>query len=145
MQLFKLDLDSKIVVPFFPFGIKAGFPSPATDYLEETIDLKKELIRNPSSTFLGRAVGDSMVDDGIEEGDVLIIDKSLPFESGKRVLAYYDGGFTVKRLLIENGKMFLVPGNKRYKPIEVTGEVVPWGVVTYIIKKCWADRFVCTP
>ena len=136
IRFFKIDTTTTILIPFFPEGIKAGFPSPATDYLEEAIDLNKELIKNPSSTFLGKATGDSMIDEGIDEGDVLVIDKSLPFENNKKILVYLEGGFTVKKLSIQKGKMYLVPGNPDYKPILINADVTLWGVVTYIIKKC---------
>lgn len=136
IQFLKIDTSTSALIPFFPNGIKAGFPSPATDYLEEAIDLNKELIKNPSSTFLGRATGDSMIDEGIEEGDVLVIDKSLPFENGKKILVWLDGGYTVKKLSVKVGKMYLMPGNANYKPILISAEITMWGVVTYIIKKC---------
>ena len=77
IEIHKIDISSNLPLKFADEGIKAGFPSPAQDYLEQAIDLNKELIRHPASTFYGRVVGDSMKDEGIEEGDILVIDKSL--------------------------------------------------------------------
>lgn len=130
------DTSTSILLPVAENGISAGFPSPADDYLEEQIDLNKELIKNPTSTFLGRVKGCSMVDDGIEQGDLVVIDKSIPFEHGKRVLAYIDGGFTVKKLWMKDGKCQLVPSNKSFPVIDVNADDFAqiWGVVTHVIK-----------
>lgn len=138
ISLYKIDTSTQILVPYYPNGIQAGFPSPATDYIEEVVDLNKELIKNPSSTFLGRVTGKSMIDAGIDDGDVLIIDKSLPFRNGSRVLVWVGGkdGFTVKIISIKKDEIYLMPANADFKPILVTAEERLWGVVTYIIKKC---------
>lgn len=118
-------------------GISAGFPSPADDYMEAGIDLNRELIRNPGATFFGRVKGFSMQDAGISDGDVLVIDKSLEPRNGAVAVCFLDGEFTVKRIRIENGELFLVPENKEFQPIPITAgnDFMVWGIVTYVIKK----------
>ena len=118
-------------------GIAAGFPSPAADYLESTIDLNKELIRNPSSTFFGRVKGLSMKDAGIAEDDILIIDKSIIPHSGMIAVCFLDGEFTLKRIYIENNSVTLQPANSEFRPITVNeqNDFTIWGIVTYVIKK----------
>lgn len=123
--------------------IHAGFPSPATDYMTQAIDLNKELVRHPAATFYGRVVGDSMIDAGVEEGDILVIDKSLEPQDGDMAVCYIDGDFTLKYLKFNGGpgsadrRLILVPANDRYPSIEVdeNSDFKMWGVVTYIIKK----------
>ena len=118
-------------------GISAGFPSPANDYLENSIDLNKELIKNPDSTFFGRVKGMSMKDAGIVEGDVLIVDKSLIPRDGKIAVCFIDGEFTLKFIRISKNSITLLPANDQYSPIIVTeqNDFLIWGIVTYIIKK----------
>ena len=101
------------------------------------IDLNEALIRNVDSTFLGRVVGDSMVEEDIEEGDVLIVDKSLTPQSGDVVISSVNGEFTVKRYELRNGCPALIAGNPSFPPIYVGewDDFVVWGVVTYVIKK----------
>lgn len=125
------------LIPYFDSGLFAGFPSPAEDYTELKIDLNKELIRNRDATFFARIKGKSMKDIGLQEGDILIIDRSLQPEDGKIAVCYLDGGFTVKRIKIMQDKCWLMPENKEYKPILVSkeNEFIVWGIVTYIIKK----------
>ena len=122
---------------FSVFFVRAGFPSPAQDYLELRIDLNEELIQNREATFLGRVVGDSMIDAGIEEGDVLIVDKSLTPQSGDVVISSLNAEFTVKRYELRAGRPALIAGNPQYPPIYVSefDDFIIWGVVTYIIKK----------
>ena len=117
--------------------IHAGFPSPATDYMTQAIDLNKELVKHPAATFYGRVVGDSMIDDGVEEGDILVIDKALEARDGDMAVCFVDGEFTLKRLKFHDDGLSLVPANPKYPVIEVTEGVdfMMWGVVTYIIKK----------
>ena len=117
-------------------GIAAGFPSPAQDYIDLKIDLNKELITNPSSTFYGRVKGTSMQDAGIKDGDILVIDKSLEPKDGDTAVCYIDGEFTLKYIKIEPDAVWLVPANPKFQPIKVTEEnnFCIWGVVTYSIK-----------
>jgi DNA polymerase V len=118
-------------------GLSAGFPSPARDYMEESIDLNKELIRNPNWTFIGRVKGQSMRDAGIDESDLVVIDRSLEGTHGRIALCALDGGLTIKRLHMAKDQLYLMPANPAYKPIKVTEEqnFSVWGVVTYVIKK----------
>ncbi len=137
IEIHKIDISSNLPLQYADEGIKAGFPSPAQDYLEQAIDLNKELIRHPSSTFYGRVVGDSMKDEGIEEGDILVIDKSLELLNDDLAVCFIDGEFTVKRVRLEPDTAWLVPSNSNYPPIKVTkdNEFMVWGIVTYTIKK----------
>jgi DNA polymerase V len=118
-------------------GIHAGFPSPATDYMTQAIDLNKELVRHPAATFYGRVVGDSMIDAGVDEGDILVIDKALEARDGDMAVFFVDGEFTLKYIYIREDGIVLKPANPRYPEIEITEGVdfKMWGVVTYIIKK----------
>lgn len=118
-------------------GISAGFPSPARDYLEESINLNNELIQNPNWTFLGEVEGDSMQDAGIASGDVVVVDKSLDARNGSIAICSIDGGLTIKRLHMHNDELYLVSANAKYKPIKVTDadNFNIWGVVTHTIKK----------
>ncbi len=137
IEIYKADTTSKEQLPFANDGIHAGFPSPAQDYMEFSIDLNKVLVKDASSTFFGRVVGDSMCDEGIIEGDILVIDKSIEPENGDLCVCFVDGEFTLKRLKIEDDHCELVPSNHAYKPIVVTADnnFMVWGVVTYTIKK----------
>lgn len=128
--------NGQMALPLAGSLISAGFPSPADDFIEDYIDLNKELVRHPASTFYARVVGDSMVEFGIEESDLLVIDKAKKIENGCIAVCFIDGESTVKRLHITNEGITLVPGNSKYKPIEITEEnrLIVWGVVTYIIK-----------
>jgi DNA polymerase V len=117
-------------------GISAGFPSPADDFKEVRISLDKELIKNKEATFYARVSGDSMENAGLNDGDLLVIDRSLNPENNKIAVCCLDGDFTVKRIVKEKGKLYLKPENKKYKPIKLNkdNELVIWGVVTYVIK-----------
>ena len=118
-------------------GISAGFPSPADDFKEIRISLDKELVKNKDATFYARVDGDSMIGAGLEDGDLLVIDRSLNPENGKIAVCLIDGDFTVKRIKKEKNKLFLVPENKKYKKLEIKeeSELIIWGIVEYVIKK----------
>ena len=118
-------------------GISAGFPSPADDFKETRISLDRELVKNKEATFYARVDGDSMIGAGLEDGDLLVIDRSLNPENGKIAVCLVDGEFTVKRIKKEKNKLYLKPENKKYKPIELKeeNELVIWGIVEYVIKK----------
>ena len=137
IEIHKIDISSSLPIPFADEGIQAGFPSPAQDYMELAIDLNKELIRHPASTFYGRVVGESMKDEGIEEGDILVIDKSLELMDDDLAVCFIDGEFTVKRVRLETDSAWLVPSNSDYPLIKVTkdNDFIVWGIVTYTIKK----------
>ncbi len=136
IEFYSAETTSKLDLPFVGNGISAGFPSPADDFLDLSIDLNKELIQNPSATFYGRVKGDSMVDAGLSDGDLLIIDKSLEPTDSKIAVCFIDGEFTVKRIKIERDIIWLIAENKNYKPIKVTSEndFIIWGIVTTVIK-----------
>lgn len=137
--LYSADLSSELLLYFADGGIRAGFPSPAQDYMTESIDLNRELVRHPATTFYARAVGDSMKDCGIDNGDLLVIDKSIDPQEGDIVVAYIDGEFTLKRVKfdVKGDCLWLMPANKDYPPIKVTEEnnFIVWGVLTYNIKR----------
>lgn len=137
IRIHRIDISSSLPLQYADEGIRAGFPSPAQDYMELAIDLNKELIRNPASTFYGRVVGDSMREEGIEEDDILVIDKSLDLADNDLAVCFIDGEFTVKRVRLEPDAVWLVPSNDAYPPIRVTADnqFMVWGIVTYTIKK----------
>ncbi len=118
-------------------GISAGFPSPADDFKETRISLDRELVKNKEATFYARVSGDSMTGAGLDDGDLLVVDRSLSPENGKIAVCFIDGEFTVKRISREKGKLYLKAENKKYKPIELKddNELIIWGVVEYVIKK----------
>lgn len=121
--------------PLYASSVKAGFPSPAEDYAEEQLNLNKYLIARPAATFFLRVAGDSMVNAGIFDGDLLIVDRSLEPTPGKIVIAAVNGELTVKRLEKTPQGLFLVAENNAYKPIALgdADQVHIWGVVLYTI------------
>ena len=118
-------------------GIKAGFPSPAEDFQNTTLNIMQEIVKNPASTFYARVSGSSMIDDGISDGDILVVDKSVQPYEGCIAICFVDGEFTLKHVEIKPDCIMLVPANKAFKPIKVTPDedFVIWGVVRYVIKK----------
>lgn len=137
LDIYSADTDSELELPYISSGISAGFPSPALDFIDLSIDLNRHLVKHPSSTFYGRVKGDSMKDAGIHDGDLLVIDKSLEPVNDKIAVCYIDGEFTLKRILIEAKCCWLMPANEKYKPIRVSEEndFMIWGIVTHVIKK----------
>ena len=135
MQPYKIDFDSEPVLEISG-EIKAGFPSPADD-IKEKLDLMKLLVRHPASTFYFRISGVSMVDASLDEGDIVVVDRSLDLYNNCIAVCFIDGEFTVKRVSVETDKVLLLPANSKYKPIEITSEndFLVWGIVTYVIKK----------
>ena len=117
--------------------VPAGWPSPAEDYVEKTLDAHKLVVRNELATYFLHASGDSMLGAGIHDGDTLVVDRSITPFSGSVVIACVDGGMTVKRYAVRGRRSFLQPENERYKTIEVTDrdDVSIWGVVTYVLHK----------
>ena len=130
------NFESDIKISFIKDTVSAGFPSPAGDFMENSIDLNKELSKNPLATFYIKVSGNSMIDAGIENDDVLVVDKSLEPQNNKIAVCFIDGEFTVKRILVKKNTMFLMPENKNYSPIEIKEEnqILIWGIVTYVIK-----------
>ncbi len=136
IDFFSAIAEIDLQLPYVEKGISAGFPSPADDFIDATIDLNKEFIKNPSATFYGRVKGNSMKNAGIDNGDLLIIDKSLEPKDGKIAVCYIDGEFTVKRIKLDKDCLWLVPENDLYKPIKVTADndFIVWGMVVHVIK-----------
>ena len=136
LEIFSASTELCIERPLIEGGISAGFPSPAQDFIDLSIDLNKELVRNPSATFYGRVKGDSMKDAGIADGDLLVIDKSLHPKDGKIAVCFIDGEFTVKRIRKDKDCIWLMPANENFKPIRVSEEnnFLVWGIVVHVIK-----------
>lgn len=136
------DMTSKVSLPYADHGIQAGFPSPAQDYITETIDLNMEVVRHPAATFYGRVNGDSMVNEGIEDGDLIVIDRSIEPADGDLAVCCVDGDFTLKRIKIEPDRVWLIPANETFDPIMITDDnrFEIWGVVTFVIKRKYRRR-----
>ena len=148
-------------LPGMAEGIHAGFPSPAQDYMHEGLDLNKVLVKHPAATFYGRVVGDSMIDAGVDEGDILVIDKSLEPGEGDMAVCFVDGEFTLKYIsfhdpgkgsrtaspqgssfsILPRKELWLLPANDAYRPIHITqtNDFTVWGVVTHVIKTVRRD------
>ncbi|MFP4529402.1 MAG: LexA family protein [Candidatus Kapaibacterium sp.] len=136
LDIYSASTETAVLLPYVDQGISAGFPSPAEDFLDLKIDLNKELVKNPSATFYGRVKGNSMKDVGIDDGDLLVIDKSVEPRDGKIAVCFIDGEFTIKRIRIDKNCCWLVPANEAYEPIRVTedNDFVIWGIVVHVIK-----------
>ena len=140
IKLLKGEWLSRLSLALAP-NIKAGFPSPADDYLRDSLDFNRDLIKNPEATFYGRVSGDSMRDAGINEGDIAVIDRSLQPTDGDVIVAYVNEEFTIKYLDLthkEEGYIELQPANPDYSPIRIdsTDNFRVWGVVVWTIKQC---------
>lgn len=135
MGVLKADVTSYVPLPLYESRVQAGFPSVADDRIEQTLDLNCHLIQHEAATFFVRAIGDSMVGAGIFAGDLLIVDKSLAPTPGKIIVALLDGGFTVKRLKIQNKAIVLCSENSIFPDIHVKEEDAfeIYGVVTNVI------------
>ena len=118
-------------------GISAGFPSPADDFKEFKISLDKTLVKNKEATFYAKVSGQSMVGAGIDDGDLLVVDKSLEPQHNSIAVCFIDGEFTVKRLKVSGEDVYLQPENPAYHPIKITegNDFLVWGIVTHVIKK----------
>lgn len=133
---------SDMALPFADKGIQAGFPSPAQDFIESSIDLNREIVTHPAATFYGRVSGDSMIGENIEDGDLLVIDRSIDPLDGDLAVCCLDGDFTLKRIRLETDRVWLIPANESFDPILVTPDrsIEIWGVVTYTIKRIRRER-----
>jgi DNA polymerase V len=136
LEIFSAATESVLELPVISGGISAGFPSPALDFIDLTIDMNKHLVKHPATTFYGRVKGQSMKDAGIFDGDLLVIDKSLQPTDNKIAVCYIDGEFTIKRIQIQKDCIWLIPENEAYQPIKVTADndFIIWGMVTHVIK-----------
>lgn len=126
-----------ISIPLFEVGVAAGNPSYVSEFFESSINIHETLIKNKNATFCVRVNGQSMIDAGIDDGDLLIVDKELEPQNNNIVLAVINGEYTVKRLYKRGEELFLQPENKNYNPIKITQfmDFRIWGVVTGLIKK----------
>jgi DNA polymerase V len=136
MDLWRLaPLRRQVLLPLFTGKVAAGFPSPADDYIEKTLDLNELLIKKPAATFFARAQGESMLGAGIHPNDILVVDRSIDPVSGHIVICALNGELTVKRLSRENERWQLKAENPAYPDIVIHDdlELVIWGVVTNVI------------
>lgn len=142
LEIYGADRRQPLALPLADEGVRAGFPSPAQGYMEQTIDLNRELVLHPESTFYARVAGDSMVDADLCEGDLLIVDRSLTPRDGCVAVCVLDGEFTVKTLRLFQDHVELHPANDAYPPILVgpTDHFKVWGVVTHVIKRLLRRR-----
>jgi DNA polymerase V len=134
-SIFRTDSQTKYRVPLYLNPIAAGFPVTTEDYVEGKIDLNRHLIKHPESTFLVRVAGESMRDAGIHPSDLLVVDRAMEPISGKVVIAVVNGELTVKRLRKHRDKLWLMPENPDFQPIEIdeNADLHIWGVVTNVI------------
>ena len=134
-KIFKTNIQNKIYHQFYNCSVTAVFPSPADDYLEDKLDLNEYLIKHPAATFFVRVAGDSMINAGIYNNDIIIVDRSIKPKHGKIVVAALDGQMTIKRLYRRDDKIMLLPENELFKPIEILDsmDMVIWGVATNVI------------
>ncbi|WP_417853984.1 LexA family protein [Xanthomarina gelatinilytica] len=137
LTFFTPDVSNQSGAVYLDTGISAGFPSPAEDFKEERLSLDNILVKNKLATFYARVSGQSMVGAGLDDNDLLVIDRSLEPAHNKIAVCFLDGEFTVKRLRVEKDGVWLQPENENYEPIKITEEndFVIWGIVTNVIKK----------
>tara|TARA_Y100000748_G_C15097870_1_gene333158 strand:+ start:37 stop:492 length:456 start_codon:yes stop_codon:yes gene_type:complete len=137
LEFFTISIDSKKEIPLIDTMVSAGFPSPADDYLDLPIDLNDYLVENSAATFYIRVSGNSMKDEGIDDGDLLVVDRSKIPKNNDVIIGVLNGEFTVKKIQKTKTKLFMVAANKNYEKIEITEEMdfSVWGVVTYVIHK----------
>jgi DNA polymerase V len=130
-------IDNASGAQFFDAGISAGFPSPAEDFSENRLSLDDELVKNKETTFYARVSGQSMIGAGLDDNDLLVIDRSLEPKNNKIAVCFLDGEFTVKRLRVDIEGVWLQPENPNYPIIHITEEnnFLIWGIVTNVIKK----------
>ena len=140
IEIYSGDFSGELKLRYADDGIFCGFPSPAQDYLDRTLNFNEDIIKHPAATFYAKAMGDSMIEAGIEPGDILVIDRALDPRNGDIVVAHINGEFTVKYLDIskkDKGIVCLVPGNTNYETIILKDgdELNIWGVVANVIKR----------
>ncbi|MFH4966695.1 translesion error-prone DNA polymerase V autoproteolytic subunit [Gaetbulibacter sp. M240] len=122
---------------FLDIGVSAGFPSPAEDFTQERLSLDNELVKNKETTFFARVSGQSMIGAGLNDNDLLIIDRGIEPTNNKIAVCFLDGEFTVKRLRVDQEGIWLQPENPDYPIIRITEDnhFIIWGIVTNVIKK----------
>lgn len=139
LEIYSGSFDTILNLPYADQGIRAGFPSPAQDYMDKSLDFNKELIEHPSATFYANVIGLSMLNAGISEGDTIVIDRALEPRQNDIVVAFVNGEFTMKYLDLshkDQGVIWLRPGNDDYPAFRITpdDELTIWGVVSKVIK-----------
>ena len=135
-EIYSLDQSTELKLPLFSSRVPAGFPSPGDDYIDQTLDLN-ELVKHPSDTYLVKVEGDSMINAGIYDGDILVVDRAVEADNNKVVVANLDGELTVKRLSIKGTSVLLMPDNPKYDPIEIRplSDFRIMGVVSFVIHR----------
>ncbi len=137
LTLYIPDITENSGAYFFDAGISAGLPAPAEDFEQQRLSLDQTLVKNKEATFFARVSGQSMIGAGLDDDDLLVIDRSLEPENNKIAVCFLDGEFTVKRLRVSQDEIWLQPENPDYPIIHITEEnnFVIWGIVTNVIKK----------
>lgn len=137
IEIFTPDFGTDMPLQLASGFVPAGFPSPAADFEENSLDLNSYLVKHKSSTFYAKVKGDSMKDAGIHDGDLLVVDRSLEPANRDIALCYIDGEYTVKRIIFEGEVIWLTPENEKYEPIRVDkeNELIIWGIVISVVKK----------
>lgn len=137
MEFLGFEQRSRVELPLYLAAVQAGFPSPADDFIDKTLDLNEYLIRHPAATFFVRVAGDSMIGAGMHPGDILVVDRAIEPAGNRIVIAAVGGELTVKRIRAERGRLFLAPENPDYPAIEITEDTdfEIWGVVVSVIHK----------
>jgi DNA polymerase V len=135
IEIFKYESKKKVLIPFVDSKVNAGFPSPAQDYIEQKLDLNEHLIKHPSSTFIIKVNGSSMIEEGISDKSLLIVDRSLDHKKNSIALVCINGEFTVKKIDRIKGKYFLIGANKDFDPIAINEEteLLIWGIITWVL------------
>ena len=137
LEFYTPDESQSVDIVLAETGISAGFPSPADDFRDNKISLDRVLVKNKEATFYAKVSGQSMIGAGLDDGDLLVVDKSLEPQDNKIAVCFIDGEFTVKRLQVTKEAVFLLPANPAYDPIQISEEnnFQIWGIVTHVIKK----------
>jgi DNA polymerase V len=136
VDIFACETIVKQNLPLYLSPVRAGFPSPADDYIDRKLDLNEHLIKHPAATFFVKVQGDSMINEGIHSGDMLIVDRSLEAGNNKIIVAILNGEFTVKRIRKRGKKLSLLSGNPEYPPIDITEDCdfEVWGIVINVVR-----------
>ncbi len=137
LEILGFEQRTAVALPLYLARVAAGFPSPADDFIDKTLDLNEHLVAHPEATFFVRVSGDSMRDAGIASGDILVVDRAVQPAHNRIVVAALDGELTVKRIRLQGKRLFLAPEHPDYPEIEITEDTgfEVWGVVTHVIHK----------
>ncbi|AUC74482.1 LexA family protein [Olleya sp. Bg11-27] len=137
LTLFKPQAVDNVAGHYFDTGISAGFPAPAEDFKGQRLSLDEALVKNKDTTFYAKVSGQSMIGAGLDDNDLLVIDRSLEPTNNKIAVCFLDGEFTVKRLRVSQDEVWLQPENPNYPIIRITEDnnFLIWGIVTNVIKK----------